>query len=74
MRASSLNDPEFWRGRAIEARTVAAQMSDELSRTTMLALAARYDRIANRMVRGVDIFRSTGSVQWPIEGSRPLEP
>jgi len=71
MRASSLNDPEFWRGRAIEARTVAAQMSDELSRTTMLALAARYDRIANRMVRGVDIFRSTGSVQLPSESSRP---
>ena len=70
MRAS-LNDPEFWRGRAIEARTVAAQMSDELSRTTMLALAARYDRIANRMVRGVDIFRSTGSVQLPSESSRP---
>jgi hypothetical protein len=74
MSASSVNDPEVWRGRANEARAVAARMSDELSRTAMLALAARYDRIANRVVRGVNIFGSTGSAQLPIEGSRPLEP
>ena len=74
MNVSSVHDPEFWRGRAIEARAVAARMSDELSRTAMFALAARYDRIANRIVRGVDIFGSAGSAQLAIESSRPLEP
>jgi hypothetical protein len=72
MSASSVNDPEFWQGRANEARAVAARMSDELSRTAMLALAARYDRIANRVVRGVNIFGSTGSAQLPIRGFTSL--
>jgi hypothetical protein len=61
MRASSVHDPDFWQGRAIEARAVAARMSDELSRTAMLALAARYERIATRIVRGLDIFGSAGA-------------
>jgi hypothetical protein len=74
MDASSVHDPEFWRGRAIEARAIAARMSDELSRTAMLALAARYERIANRIVRGVDIFGAAGSAQLAIESSRTLEP
>jgi hypothetical protein len=61
MHTSSVNDPEFWRGRAIEARAVAARMSDQLSRTTMLALAARYDRLANRIARGIEVLGTTGS-------------
>jgi hypothetical protein len=61
MHASPVHDPGFWQGRAIEAREAAARMSDELSRTAMLALAARYERIANRIVRGVDIFGLAGS-------------
>jgi len=56
MRPSSIHDPAFWEGRAIEARETALRMSDELSRTAMLALAARYERIANRIVRGLNIF------------------
>ncbi len=51
MRTLSVNDPDFWRGRAIEAGAVAARMSDELSRTAMIALAARYERIANRILK-----------------------
>jgi hypothetical protein len=43
----SANDPTFWRGRATEARAVAAKMTDEFSRDTMLAVAARYERLAN---------------------------
>ena len=49
MRTSFVDGPKFWRARAFEARAVAARMSDELSRTAMLALAARYDRLANRV-------------------------
>ena len=74
MHTSSVNDPEFWRARAIDARAAAARMSDELSRTTMLRLAARYERIANRIVRGTDIFGIAGSTEQAIERSQPLEP
>jgi hypothetical protein len=56
MHTMSVQDPEFWRGRAIEARAVATGMSDELSRTTMLALAARYERLANRTARGIKVW------------------
>jgi hypothetical protein len=31
-------------------------MSDELSRTAMIAMAGRYERIANRILKGADIF------------------
>ena len=73
MRTSFVHDPEFWRGRAIEARSAAAQMSDELSRTAMLALAARYERIAYRILRGLDIFRSAAGTHLPIENSPHLD-
>jgi hypothetical protein len=56
MHTPSVQDPEFWRGRAIEARAVAAGMSDELSRTTMLALAARYERLANHVSKGPPVW------------------
>jgi hypothetical protein len=39
-------DPEHWRFRAEEARTVADQMSDEEARTIMRRIAIDYDRLA----------------------------
>jgi hypothetical protein len=70
MHASPGNDPAFWRGRAAEARAVAAQMSDPLSRSAMFALAARYERLANRMATGAGVFGSAGSVGLAVERSR----
>jgi len=46
--AISARNAEFWSCRAAEARSVAIQMSDEQCRKTMLALAARYERLADR--------------------------
>ena len=57
------DDPVFWHGRAPDARATAAQMSDPLSRAAMLALAARYERLAARVVRGGNIFSGTGSTE-----------
>ena len=54
-------DPAFWHGRAAEARAAARQMSDPLSRAAMLALAARYERIAAPVVRGDDTFIGAGN-------------
>jgi hypothetical protein len=42
--ATSFNDPEHWRNRAEEARTLAGQMSDEASKQTMLRIAADHER------------------------------
>jgi hypothetical protein len=56
------DDPVFWHGRASEARAAAAQMSDPLSRAAMLALAARYERLANRIEAGDNIFNGAGSM------------
>ena len=43
---SLLDDPEHWRSRAEEARSVAEQLSDPESRRTMLRIAADYERLA----------------------------
>jgi hypothetical protein len=37
-------------------------MSDPLSRAAMLALAARYERLANRIEVGDNIFNGAGSM------------
>ena len=55
------DDPVFWHGRASDARATAAQMSDPLSRAAMLALAARYERLAAPVVRCDDIFIGAGN-------------
>jgi hypothetical protein len=41
-------DPEHWRFRAEEARTVADQMTHEEARTIMRRIANDYDRLAKR--------------------------
>ena len=56
------DEPVFWHGRAAEARAAATQMSDPLSRTAMFALAARYERLANRIEVGDNIFNGAGSI------------
>jgi hypothetical protein len=57
---SSPDDPAFWQQRAAEARAATTQMSDQLSRTAMLALAARYQRVADRILNG-GIFSGAGN-------------
>jgi hypothetical protein len=41
-----LDDPEHWRSRAEEARSVAEQLSDPESKRTMLRIASDYERLA----------------------------
>ena len=40
---SHLNDPEHWRDRAKEARALAEDMADPVSKEKMLDLAANYE-------------------------------
>jgi DNA-binding ferritin-like protein len=40
------DDPEYWRKRAEEARTLADQMSEARTKAIMLEIAASYEKIA----------------------------
>jgi hypothetical protein len=66
MATSFINDPEHWRNRAEQARTLANQMSDEVSKQTMLRIAADYDRLAERAA-----LRAQGASPQPPKGSSP---
>ena len=48
MPASFINDPEHWRHRAEEIRTLADDMKDEISKQMMLRIAEDYERLARR--------------------------
>jgi len=58
MPASFINDPEHWRRRAEEARTIAEQMSDSPSKEAMLRIAKDYERLAERAAQ-----RAKGAAQ-----------
>jgi hypothetical protein len=45
---SLFEDPDHWRLRADQARAIAAQMTDQASRLTMLEIATHYDVLAER--------------------------
>jgi hypothetical protein len=40
------DDPEYWRKRAEEARTLAEQMAEARTKSLMLGIAASYEKIA----------------------------
>lgn len=44
--AEPLNDPDYWRAKAVEARTIAQAMADPRAREHMLAAAEAYERLA----------------------------
>jgi len=48
MSTSYINDPEHWRQRAEETRTLAEAMSDETSKHMMLKIAEDYEKLAKR--------------------------
>jgi hypothetical protein len=48
VRPSIANDPEHWRKRAEEMRTLANEIKDPLSKETMLRIADDYERLAKR--------------------------
>ena len=48
MSSSFINDPQHWRGRAEEARTLSDLMSEETSKQMMRRIADDYDRLVER--------------------------
>ena len=41
-----IDDPEYWRKRAEEARTIAERMIDARTKSLMLSVAENYEKIA----------------------------
>ena len=41
-----VDDPEYWRNRAEEARTIAERMTDAHTKSLMLGVADSYEKIA----------------------------
>jgi hypothetical protein len=46
MKRQSINDPAYWRGRAVEARRMAEQVADAFVKQTLLDIARSYDDLA----------------------------
>ena len=53
--ASLINDPEHWRKRADEARNLADDMKDEISKQMTLQIADDYEHLAKRAERGAKL-------------------
>jgi hypothetical protein len=49
-----LFDPEHWRARALEARSLADHMLDKNTREAMLDIAKTYERLAAEAQRRID--------------------
>jgi hypothetical protein len=47
------NDPEHWRKRADEAREIAGKMTDPKGKAEMLAIADKYEQLAQRALERI---------------------
>jgi hypothetical protein len=59
------DDPEHWRNRAEEARTVAENMRDQVSRGKMLRIAADYDLMADRAAQRATLLKPKQPKEQP---------
>lgn len=48
MALDKLDDPDYWRNRAEEARAIGVQMTNAHTKATMLAIAQDYEKLAVR--------------------------
>jgi hypothetical protein len=61
---SKINDLQYWRQRAEEARTVAAELIDPEAKRKMLKIAEDYERVAIRPERRLRQHSSTTIRGW----------
>jgi len=61
---SKISDPQYWRRRAEEARTVGAELIDPEAKRKMLKIAEDYERLAIRPERRLRHHSSTTIRGW----------
>jgi hypothetical protein len=54
MPASFVNDPNHWRDRAAEMRTIAERMKDQLSKEKFLRIMRDYEKLAEQAEERLD--------------------
>jgi len=64
MEMSNISDPEYWRRRAEEARTLAAELTDPEAKRKMLKIAEDYETLARRPERRLRQHFSTTIRNW----------
>jgi hypothetical protein len=58
-----LKDPNYWRRRAQEARTVAGQLDDPEAKLSMQLIAEDYDLLASRAEQRLTPANDTGDAE-----------
>jgi len=66
---SSVNNPERWRERAEECRTLAELMSDPGAKNAMFEVAAAYDRLAEKIEALLPALSASPSRAFPSRSS-----
>lgn len=59
--AGLLSNPQYWRARAEETRTLADSLTDKESKQIMLGVAKDYDRLAQRAEERLNRLKKNGS-------------
>jgi len=61
---SKINDPEYWRRRAEEARTLADEMTNLEAKRKMLKIAEDYEKLSIRAVQRLRHHSSATIRNW----------
>jgi hypothetical protein len=72
--AGLVDNPEYWRGRAEETRTLADAMKDETSKKIMRGIAEDYERMAKRAVERRKEKKRSRSSLFSARGTRRIVP
>jgi hypothetical protein len=69
--AGLIDNPEYWRGRAEETRTLADSLKDKESKQIMLGIAKDYDRMAELAEQRVNLRKrkNKSKPRGPINSS-----
>ena len=61
---SKINDPQYWRRRAEEARTLAEELTDPDAKRKMLKIAKDYETLARRPEQRLRHYSSATIRNW----------
>jgi len=65
------HDPQHWLDRAEEARSIATQIIDPISRRAMLQIAENYDSLARRAMQRLSESQGSRDIQRHEHSAQP---